>query len=248
MELRWYLRATDTSGIRPMNIWVAQAVLEEKYACYGHFYSIIAGDDKEYRCRGVLEIVSVSLDCNESNRLSSRTTDATVIMMNPGLSKPVAPQNIRIDLNDVCSMDTELVLACPDRTQFQIMRIMEFKKWQHIRILNLSDLRDPNSGSFYEYFSRVESETERDVHSIFSKERSAELKKKLPQDRPIISAWGVSPKLDALIGKCINGVRGSFIGVKKEGSTNKYYHPLLKGKPMTQKEWLHKVCKELGAN
>lgn len=228
-------------------MWVKQAVLEEKYACYGHFYSIIAGD-KEYHCRGVLEIVSVSLGFDEPNRLSGRTPDATAIMMNPGSSKPEAPQNIRIDLNHMCSMNTELVLACPDRTQFQIMRIMEIKKWQHIRILNLSDLRDPNSGSFYEYFPRVERETECDVHSIFSKERSAELKKKLPQNRPIISAWGVSSELDTLIGKCINGARSSFIGVKKEGTTNKYYHPLLQGKPMTQKEWLRKACKELGEN
>lgn len=227
-----------------MDMWVEQAILEDKYACYGHFYSIIVGD-KEYCCRGVLEIVNASLDFDDPNCLSGRTPDATVIMMNPGSSKPVVPQNIQIDLNDVCSMDTELVLACPDRTQFQIMRIMEFKKWQHIRILNLSDLRDPNSGSFYEYFPRVESETGRDVHSIFSKERSAELKRKLSQDRQIISAWGVSSKLDALIGKCLNGTRSSFIGVKKENSTNKYYHPLLQGKPMTQKEWLLKVCEEL---
>lgn len=225
---------------------IKQAVLEKRYACYGHFYSITSSD-KEYRCRSVLEIVSVDFDLGEPNCLIEHIPDATVIMMNPGSSKPMHPQNIRIDLNDVYSMETSLVLTCPDDTQFQIMRIMEFKRWQHVRVLNLSDLRKSSSGKFYDFFPHVEHQTSRDLHSIFSKDRRAELTKKLYLNKPIIAAWGVSQKLNPLIAKCVGGVCSGFIGVKKENATDKYYHPLLQGKPMTQEKWLQKICKELGA-
>jgi len=44
--------------------------------------------------------------------------------------------------------EKEIIPTKPDNAQYQIMRIMLLQKWEHVRVLNLSDLRNGNSGNF----------------------------------------------------------------------------------------------------
>ena len=136
--------------------YMKQAMLEQRYKCYGHFYSIILGKYK-FPCRSVLEIINKTGVSHQTVDLLKRTPDLVVIMMNPGASKPEVDQKIEIQMDSIPYMEITLTPTIPDRTQFQIMRVMEAKNWTHSRILNLSDLRDPDSGSFYQYFGKLDS-------------------------------------------------------------------------------------------
>jgi len=223
--------------------YTKQSILQAKYNCYGHFYSIIS-DNGEFPCRSVLEIVDKSIVPRKTDDLLKRTPDLVAIMMNPGASKPVVEQNLKVKLNSIPDMKIELTDTIPDKTQFQIMRIMKVKNWTHTRILNLSDLRDPESEKFYKYYESVESILGDDQHTIFSAHRTNELSKKLNSQPPVLAAWGVKNKLNPLINKCMASIKkDKLIGIKKSGSKDKYYHPLLQGTPFNQKEWVEKMCK-----
>jgi hypothetical protein len=124
---------------------------------------------------------------------------------------------------------TSLVPTRPDITQYQIMRLMHYRLWRHVRVLNLSDLRDPKSGKFVERYAALEAEEQSDIHCVFSKGRSDELACRLgPKDRvPVICAWGVSPDLDPLIRRCIKRLAGRrVVGLLKQNTSDKYFHPL----------------------
>ncbi|WP_272689744.1 hypothetical protein [Providencia sp. PROV033] len=68
--------------------------------------------------------------------------DLMVVMMNPGSSYP-------LDGIDNNFFQSE---AQPDTTQQQIMRVMDAVGFDYARILNLSDLRTPDSGQLYPFF------------------------------------------------------------------------------------------------
>ncbi len=70
-----------------------------------------------------------------------------VVMMNPGSSYPLNG----IDNNFLPSE------AQPDITQKQIMRVMDAVGFDYARILNLSDLRTPDSGELYRFLKSDES-------------------------------------------------------------------------------------------
>ena len=78
--------------------------------------------------------------------------DSLVIMMNPGGSEPMKKsvenlytyKNINL-LADSLKSGDDIVKTKPDRTQYQIMRIMEWQQWSHVRVINLSDIRNPKS-------------------------------------------------------------------------------------------------------
>ena len=120
--------------------------LKRSFSVLGHFYDIeIAG--KVFPCRSVLEIIY-----NAEETEASEVPDAVVIMMNPGSSRPLDMSYIPkcYSVSDVLGggWSRELIPARPDNAQYQLMRLMLLKKWKHVRVLNLSDLRNGNSGNF----------------------------------------------------------------------------------------------------
>lgn len=227
-----------------MNIFISESTLDNKYKCYGHFYSINYAE-KKCSCRSVLEIVNLTKVPNDPNDLQKLKPNAIFIMMNPGESYPIENILCEIEPNEMSFMQTKLVLAHPDRTQYQLMRVMEVKGWNHVRVLNLSDLRDPDSGSFYNYFAKVANYEHGEVHSCFSELRRKELMTMLNIVSPIFAAWGVSYKLRSLIENCVISLvnKNELKGIKKIGTTDKYYHPLLRGNPFNQIEWLKKIIR-----
>ena len=221
--------------------------LKQKYGVFGHFYSVELASKEVAECRSVLEIISHDQTPADHSELSELRPDAVFIMMNPGSSKPLVEVNNRIRARAIHKLPISLVPTKPDTTQYQVMRVMHIRDWQHVRVLNLSDLRSPKSAEFIKTFQRLERDDEFDGHSIFSDDREEELLLKLPRSRkvPLVLAWGVSDKLTPLVERCMSRLpkKRTVIGLLVPGSTNKYRHPL----PSLQKDkqrWIEQIIEQ----
>ncbi|MDB5385338.1 MAG: hypothetical protein JWM11_984 [Planctomycetaceae bacterium] len=227
-----------------MSSFIPARELMQNYDVFGHFYTAEIASGEFVECRSVLELVNKSRTPKNHADLSSRKPDAVFIMMNPGSSQPLAPVSNHIRAEDIHEMPISLVRTKPDTTQYQVMRVMHHCQWQHVRVLNLSDLRCSKSPHFVKLYHRLEVESDFDSHSIFSAARQRELSLKLPKSRrmPLVYAWGLSEKLDPLIERCLSKIASNrtIMGILEEGTTNKYRHPL----PSLQKQklqWLDKM-------
>ncbi|SEG47767.1 DUF1643 domain-containing protein [Flavobacterium urumqiense] len=196
--------------------------MREDFNITGLFY-----ENQGYKFRKFLNIVKKDSNC--------QIPDLMVVMMNPGGSRP-------INGYDDYKIETETI---PDRTQDQIMVLMNNCKFNYARILNLSDFREPKSRKFYNQMDDFE--TKNIHHSIFCEERKEDFNKLFIKDIPVIFAWGVNRnlfELAALAKERIGLVNVS--GLKKEGEEYAYYHPL----PQTynkQKEWVINITETIKA-
>lgn len=219
--------------------------LKKEYDVFGHFYSVELSPKRVVECRSVLEIVASDHAPKKRAAISNRKPDAVFIMMNPGSSRPLTEANNRIHAKAIHELPISLVPTKPDTTQYQVMRLMHYCEWQHVRVLNLSDLRCPKSGVFFRQFKELEEELLFDAHSVFSDLRKDELALKLIDGVSVIRAWGVSPHLDSLIDQCTSQLTKAKTvrGLMKEGTTNKYLHPL----PSLQKQkesWVNRMVEQ----
>jgi len=209
--------------------FIPAADLKSTYEVLGHFYSIEFAPKSIVDCRSVLEIVDKELVLKKTATISDRKPDAVFVMMNPGSSKPLLPVDHHVHTDSIYDLSTSLVPTKPDTTQYQVMRLMHYCDWRHVRVLNLSDLRCSKSNAFFKQYKALEVDGF-DSHSIFSKRRANELASKLKRHKavPAIQAWGVSSELDLLIDRCTAklGRSRTINGLLKEGTENKYLHPL----------------------
>ncbi len=212
--------------------------LKDKYGIFGHFYSVEIAPNNVVDCRSVLEIIEKPHAPEKIAVLSKRTPEAVFIMMNPGSSRPLTEVSNHITAEAIHELPISLVPTKPDTTQYQVMRVMHYCEWRHVRVLNLSDLRCSKSGKFFKQFKQLGEEGPFEEHSVFSSRRKHELALKLTKHDtiPVICAWGVSGKLDPLIERCASRIakNKTIRGLLKDGTTNKYLHPL----PSLQKQQL----------
>ena len=222
-----------------MQPFIPASELNQNYGVFGHFYSVELASKEVAECRSVLEIASNTSTPKGHSELSELSPDAVFIMMNPGSSRPLVEVNNRLHARAIHKLPISLVPTKPDTTQYQVMRLMHFRGWRHVRVLNLSDLRSPKSAVFIKLFQRLEGESQFDSHSVFSKARTGELSLKLPTSRktPLVLAWGMSDKLNPLIERCMSRLsrKSNLIGLLEPNTTNKYRHPL----PSLQKDQRH---------
>lgn len=223
--------------------FIPAADLKRHFRVLGHFYSLELPAVEPQRCRSVLEITSTTAATN-------LMADAVFVMMNPGSSRPVEERNHLVRSDQVAEMTAELVPTVPDTTQYQVMRLMHCRDWQHVRVINLSDLRDPESGSFTQRYVQLEKESGTSLHSMFSSERAAQLKQSLVRKpgAPIVCAWGVSNDLNPLIGRAAKALASEpdVTGLAKLGEIDKYFHPL----PLLQRQkeqWVIDMLERLNA-
>ena len=236
--------------------------LKKTFCCYGHFYRLqIAGTEPQL-CRSVLEITSLPREAVGAgagpedlfNRPAGNQTfkgvvqsqpDAIVIMMNPGSSRPLESGDTEslLTLPLPAGFRKPLVLTQPDNTQYQIMRIMTAKQWTHVRVLNISDLRDPQSTRFIARTQALTSLPGGQTHSLFCNERAAECTEMLQRipDAPFILGWGQDPGLIPLAAQCLNRISNErIVTVKAEKNPLLTAHP----SPMMQlkkEEWLNTI-------
>ncbi len=225
------------------------AELKKRFTCYGHFYELVLMDGERAKCRSVLEIVDTSIPQENPSDLSEMTPDAVVIMMNPGSSHPKDIFHIDEEIEYPragASMRKELVLTQPDNTQYQVMRIAVRRDWKHIRVLNLSDLRDPKSGSFLQKVENLAGIIGGHVHSMFCPERTDERVHALRRRNrsPIMLGWGQDVGLVPLADQCMKCLEREPVC-----TVSSDVHPLLNAhpSPMLQAKkilWLESMVKE----
>jgi hypothetical protein len=177
--------------------------------------------------------------------ISQSLPDAVVIMMNPGSSRPLEEG----DTNSLLTMplpdgfQKPLVLTQPDNTQYQIMRIAVSKGWKHVRILNISDIRDPKSPSFIARTKALDEIEGGGAHSLFSKARKHEREQMLRRKpgAPFILGWGQDPGLIPLAMQCLSCIEGEkMVTIPSENNPILTAHP----SPMMQAKkeaWLDAI-------
>ena len=225
--------------------------LKSFFEVFGHFYSIQLNTGRRIDCRSVLEIVARNKVPTDVDLLSTQCPDAIFIMMNPGSSKPLEVVDNLVPQDRIGHLEVSLVPTKPDITQYQVMRVMHHCGWRHVRVLNLSDVREPKSSEFFKRCREIKAETGFTAHSIFSKPRAQELSLYLTlakaQETPFVCAWGVNDHLNLLIEECLKKVpQFGRIGLLKSETKDKYFHPL----PTLQSDkvmWVEKLVAEIGA-
>lgn len=230
-----------------MRPFISAEELKRSFDIFGHFYSVQLATNQVVECRSVLEISGKVLSANGHSALLNHQPDAVFIMMNPGSSQPLVKVDNSLSAGLIHRLKISLVPTRPDTTQYQVMRLMYFLNWQHVRVLNLSDLRCTKSSEFMRLYPRLEVDSAFDSHSIFSQARRLELTRKLPIRRevPLVLAWGLSDGLNPLIKRCLASLpRGQVIhGLLEAGTTDKYRHPL----PSLQKDklvWVDRMVRQ----
>jgi hypothetical protein len=224
--------------------FIPAAELKEQFGVFGHFYTVRVTPQKQVDCRSVLEIVLQGQIPADLNDISGQKPDAVFIMMNPGSSQPLVEVHNSVSAAEIQTLAVSLVPTKPDTTQYQVMRLMHYCGWRHVRVLNLSDLRCAQSVEFFKQFQHLEESFGFDAHSVFSTRRNVELAGKLarPPEAPVVFAWGLSPSLEPLIERCLAQLGSNLhtLGLEKEGAPGKYLHPL----PTLQRqkiEWVNRM-------
>ena len=159
---------------------------------YGHFYKIRTTGNRILYCRSVLEITAHQPLI--PNELLDRQPDAVVVMMNPGSSRPRQAVEQQVLNSQNIQTRCRLVSAIHDKTQNQIVKIMGRVGYNHIRVINLSDIREPKSQKFFKTVSReitIQNNHIQAPHSIFSRYRFWELRCRMnPRSGIVIAGWG----------------------------------------------------------
>lgn len=230
-----------------MKPFIPASELKQRYGVFGHFYSVELASKEVVECRSVLEIANKVRTSKKHTELSALRPDAVFIMMNPGSSRPLVEVNNRIRARAIRKLRVSLVPTKPDTTQYQVMRLMHFLEWQHVRVLNLSDLRSPKSAEFIKSFQRLEDEENFNSHSVFSDTRKDELSLKLSMGKKtrLVLAWGISDKLSPLIERCVSKLpkKITVFGLLEPGSANKYRHPL-PSLQRDQRRWIDQIIQQ----
>ncbi len=207
------------------------AYLKNRYDVWGSFYDVkLAGNVRP--CRNSLEILRKSEDLLLEIAGPERSPyegqpDAVLIAMNPGSSVPLRPgfKPPVYRLGEEFSrkvLENRPVEAYPDTMQFQVMRLMERFRWNHVRVINLSDYREAKSGEFLKLIVDAS-----DSHSIFSEARREELAAALAT-RPggfLIAAWGLDKGLKPLADLAKAALGARLIGLEVTAGSGLYRYP-----------------------
>jgi len=214
--------------------------LKKIFNIYGHFYNLKLSNSV-LKCRSVLEI-------RRKNKLNE-TPDIIVIMMNPGSSVPLDKKYIPKTFSKeeyIKAKTKEIIPTRPDNAQYQIMRLMEINNWDFVRILNLSDLRNGNSGKFQTEFINSMKLDNSNPHCMTHVDRKNELADcTKSKNNKLIAAWGnISELKDSA--EAILRLDKKIIGLKSGKSPNfRYASPYMKKQKV---EWLTEIQKEINKN
>jgi len=214
--------------------------LKKKFVVCGHFYNLKLSNSI-LKCRSILEI-------KRKDKLI-QTPDIIVIMMNPGSSIPLDKnyEPKTFSKNEYNNIKTkEIIPIRPDNAQYQIMRLMEFNKWNFVRILNLSDLRNGNSVKFQIEFINAMKLDNSNPHCITHIDRKQELLDCTKSTNDIIiAAWGSIAELKKSA-EVILKMDKNIIGLKKEKIPEfRYASPYMQKQKI---EWLIEIQNEINKN
>lgn len=158
--------------------------LEKIFSTEAVFYKLKV-DKESHLCRSVAAIRRIGFQ--------TERTDALFVLLNPGKCLPMDGEDAIPYLAGELDI-LPMLPAIPDNTMFQLMRLMQRMEWNHIQIINLTDLR---TAKFNEYLdSQKLMKTHRDSrHSIFSIDRYPELLECVESAGVVIAGWGTKPQI-----------------------------------------------------
>lgn len=201
--------------------------LRNRYTAYGHFYNLDYGRTPALPCRSILDLIDNGYLCSYIKMKGCIKPSAIAIMMNPGNSRPISDHKLETFTKEtIPNCDWQFVEAVPDDTQYQLMRLMIRFEWKCVRVINLTDIREPSSKNLKPY---IHNKNRINSHSIFNRNRKIELNNILNSNTqaPIIVAWGVYYWLKGLINPCLSTINHRrIVGFRKDRTDNMYYHPL----------------------
>ena len=194
--------------------------MKENFEVWGCFYRL-----NGLHCRKYLDI--------KKWNSSLEKPDLLVVMMNPGNSKPI----------DGKYLNNRMVGAISDRTQHQIMRLMENCGYGYSRIINLTDIQETKSKRLFSILTDIEKKNM--AHSIFDPRRREELDALVPENATTVFAWGVAEELTELAQAAMDRFEGSIVyGLRKDDRRTAYYHPLPPSYPK-QVKWVNEISQQL---
>ena len=233
----------------------------DDFIYFGHFYRLCI-DGVVYCCRSTLEIVhSCNLGCcaravaENPGALLEYPPNAIFVMLNPGSSRPYdsqEPGNI-IDPSEIHEdARCHLVATYPDDTQRAIENVMLCKQFGHVRVINLFDIRHPDSRWLVKKVreslglvrgKHLPRDPEMKPYSIFSCERRCELGNRLNAQRHVVvAAWTTKDGLRPFFEKCYRilcdqqlQVHGWQSGKREE---RRYRHP-----SRLKKKWPRRIVR-----
>lgn len=158
--------------------------LESIFSAEAVFYKLET-NGRIHLCRSVAAI--------RRNGVWQEEADALFVLLNPGKCLPVeGEESISLPSGELESLP--MVPAAPDNTMFQLMRLMERMGWNHVQIINLTDIR---TAKFEEYKAGQQwmSGHRDNRHSIFSIDRYHELLDRVENAETVIAGWGTKPQI-----------------------------------------------------
>lgn len=222
------------------------AELKKNFMVTGRFYTIEYDTGRTEECLSMLEIRRI-------NNLTA-SNDGVIVVMNPGKSKPV-DASYKIRNLKARNFESRQVLAIPlvpikpDNTEYEIMKIMETNGLNCMKMIHLSDLREPKCELFYPKIESLGLSDKDNIHSIFSKERKEELEDVFSPSTNlmVILSWGVNNKLKNLITLATESdkLKNNIGYPKNMKPENKfYYHPTVR---LSKKEtsWLDQINSQI---
>ncbi|WP_223702162.1 hypothetical protein [Sutcliffiella deserti] len=144
--------------------------------------------EKEYyTCRNQARLLRKGFALNSS-------IDAVFLLVNPGACS-ASDQSYDIPVLVPTKETIPFVDAKSDQTQWQLMRLMKLKQWNHTAIINLSDICSGNINVFLKTFKLLQSKKKYE-HSILFCRRKKELEALLNQNNgPVIAGWGTNSSI-----------------------------------------------------
>lgn len=203
----------------------------DDFVITGYFYNY-----GNYKLRRFLKIKRIGFEGEEN--------DLTVVMMNPGSSKPLNST----EETEVKYLD-RFVPTKPDKTQNQIGELMNMLNLNYAIIINLSDIREPKSSEFKKILTSEKSYSE---HSIFHLSNTAFLNEHISSKSKFILAWGVDKKFNGLAQNAFTQIKENFgnakcFGLRHSKNNFGFFHPLPPNYSL-QKDWVSNMYKKIYEN
>lgn len=189
--------------------------LDKRYAVKASFYYRNI-DGEQVLCRRAADIKSIDY--------KDESIDAYFIMMNPGKCKSYDVTKVAKDEE----ADVFFSEAISDPTMARVMNIMKELGWKYIRILNMSDIVEPNSPSANAKIKKIIEQGYYE-HCIFAESRREELDSLTKQDAVYVISWSTSEEINYYVPLAMSYLEGkTYIGAQNK--CGKYYHVKLRGK------------------
>ena len=221
-----------------------------RFSVWAHFYRLKLGSWM-IDCRSRAEILRISNHSMPDSRfLAEAVPDLVFILLNPGSCQPNdvdrAPAHRQPDQEQIFGNPSQTL---PDRTQLQLMQLLDMLHLNHGRLLNLSDICESCSVRFAKTLRLVQSHREGHSHSIFSSSRRASLQPHLHSRFGLaVVGWGARCACLDLATRCLEQLAQQGVNVVGQPHAHNpigYYHPLPRSQS-ARDEWLRGIDGQLG--